>query len=100
MESLDEKKPTKYVSLYIFMCICAYAIIQLSKISDCSNLTKSSMDSYRLLQTADFSLFKYAPQYFQKSIESYNQFHNIFRIFRIFRSFPFTGSETMGDYYL
>ena len=100
MESLNEKTPTKYVSLYIFMCICAYAIIQLSKISDCSNLTKSSMDSYRLLQTADFSLFKYAPQYFQKSIESYNQFHNIFRIFRIFRSFPFTGSETMGDYYL
>ena len=34
MERLDEKTSTKYVSLYIFMYICAYAIIQLSKISE------------------------------------------------------------------
>ena len=31
---------------------------------------------------------------------TYNQFHNILRLFDVLPSFPFTTSETMGDYYL
>ena len=31
---------------------------------------------------------------------SYNPFHNILRLFDILTNFPFTSSETMGDYYL
>ena len=29
-----------------------------------------------------------------------NQFHNILRLSNVFPNFPFTKSETMGDYYL
>ena len=29
-----------------------------------------------------------------------NHFHNILRLFDVLPSFPFTKSETMGDYYL
>ena len=29
---------------------------------------------------------------------TYNQFHNILRIFDVLPNFPFTTSETMGDY--
>ena len=29
-----------------------------------------------------------------------NQFHNIFRRFDVLPNFPFTASETMGDYYI
>ena len=29
-----------------------------------------------------------------------NQFHNILRLFDVLLNFPFTTSETMGDYYL
>ena len=32
--------------------------------------------------------------------ESYNQFHNILRLLDVLPNFPFTTSETMGDYYL
>ena len=31
---------------------------------------------------------------------SYNQFHNIVRLFDVLPNFPFSTSETMGDYYL
>ena len=31
---------------------------------------------------------------------NYNQFHNILRLFDVLQNFPFTTSETMGDYYL
>ena len=31
---------------------------------------------------------------------SYNQFHNILRLLDVLPNFPFTTSETMGDYYL
>ena len=30
----------------------------------------------------------------------YNHFHNILRLFDVLPNFPFTTSETMGDYYL
>ena len=30
----------------------------------------------------------------------YNHFHNILRLFDILLNFPFTTSETMGDYHL
>ena len=30
----------------------------------------------------------------------YNEFHNILRLFNVLPNFPFTTSETMGDYYL
>ena len=30
----------------------------------------------------------------------YDQFHNILRLFDVLLNFPFTTSETMGDYYL
>ena len=30
----------------------------------------------------------------------YNQFHNILRLFDVLPNFPFTTSETIGDYYL
>ena len=30
----------------------------------------------------------------------YNHFHNILRLFDVLSNFPFTTSETMGDYYL
>ena len=30
---------------------------------------------------------------------TYNQFHNILRLFDVLPNFPFTTSETMGDYY-
>ena len=33
-------------------------------------------------------------------VGSYNQFHNILRLFDVLPNFPFTTSETMGDYYL
>ena len=29
-----------------------------------------------------------------------NRFHNILRLFDVLSNFPFTTSETMGDYYL
>ena len=29
-----------------------------------------------------------------------NKFHNVFRLFDVLSNFPFTASETMGDYYL
>ena len=32
--------------------------------------------------------------------QTYNQFHNILRLFDVLPNFPFTLSETMGDYYL
>ena len=32
--------------------------------------------------------------------QSYNHFHNILRLFNVLSNFPFTTSETMGDYYL
>ena len=32
--------------------------------------------------------------------QSYNYFHNILRLFDVLPNFPFTTSETMGDYYL
>ena len=35
-----------------------------------------------------------------KKIFADNQFHNILRFFDILSNFPFTNSETMGDYYL
>ena len=31
---------------------------------------------------------------------SYNQFHKILRLFDVLPDFPFTTSETMGNYYL
>ena len=31
---------------------------------------------------------------------NYNQFHNILRLFDVLPNFPFTASETTGDYYL
>ena len=31
---------------------------------------------------------------------TYNRFHNIMRLFDVLLNFPFTASETMGDYYL
>ena len=31
---------------------------------------------------------------------TYNQFHNILRLFAVLPNFPFTTSETIGDYYL
>ena len=31
---------------------------------------------------------------------SYNRFHTISRLFDVLPNFPFTTSETMGDYYL
>ena len=31
---------------------------------------------------------------------TYNQFHNILRLSNVLPNFPFTTSETMGDYYL
>ena len=31
---------------------------------------------------------------------TYNQFHNILRLLEVSPNFPFTTSETMGDYYL
>ena len=34
------------------------------------------------------------------SATTYNQFHNIFRLFGVLPNFPFTTSETMGDYEL
>ena len=30
----------------------------------------------------------------------YNQFRNILRLFDVLPNFPFTTTETMGDYYL
>ena len=30
---------------------------------------------------------------------SYNQFHNVLRLVDVLPNFPFTTSETMGDYY-
>ena len=35
-----------------------------------------------------------------KTLLSYNQFHNILRLFDVLPNFPFTTSETMGDWYL
>ena len=35
-----------------------------------------------------------------KNYPLYNQFHNILRLFDVLLNFPFTTSETMGDYYL
>ena len=32
--------------------------------------------------------------------EIHNQLHNIFRLFNVLENFPFTTSETIGDYYL
>ena len=37
---------------------------------------------------------------YMKNSPSYNQFHNILRLFDVLPNFPFTTSETMGDYYL
>ena len=34
------------------------------------------------------------------NLEHCNQFHNILRLFDVLPNFPFTTSETMGDYYL
>ena len=34
------------------------------------------------------------------SLKTYNQFYNILRLFDVLPSFPFTTSETVGDYYL
>ena len=34
------------------------------------------------------------------SLFSYNEFHNILRVFDVLPNFPFTSSETMGDYHL
>ena len=31
---------------------------------------------------------------------TYNHFHNILRLLDVLPNFPFTASETMGDYYL
>ena len=33
-------------------------------------------------------------------VYNYNQFQNILRLFDVLPNFPFTASETMGDYYL
>ena len=35
-----------------------------------------------------------------KKYSIHNHFHNILRVFDILPNFPFTTSETMGDYYL
>ena len=32
--------------------------------------------------------------------DTYNNFHNILRLFDVLPNFPFTTSETMGEYYL
>ena len=37
---------------------------------------------------------------FVKLPPAYNHFHNILRLFNVLPNFPFTTSETMGDYYL
>ena len=37
---------------------------------------------------------------FKLKFGSYNQFHNILRFFNVLSNFPFTTSETMGNYYL
>ena len=34
------------------------------------------------------------------SLKTYNQFYNILRLFDVLPNFPFTTSETVGDYYL
>ena len=37
---------------------------------------------------------------FKLKFGTYNQFHNILRLLDVLPNFPFTTSETMGDYYL
>ena len=37
---------------------------------------------------------------FKVKFDNYNQFHNILRLSDVIPNFPFTTSETMGDYYL
>ena len=41
-----------------------------------------------------------ANRVFQIQFHFDNQFHNILRLFDVLPTFPFTTSETMGDYYL
>ena len=43
---------------------------------------------------------KFDPGCRRKTGKTYNQFHNILRLFDVSPNFPFTTSETMGDYYL
>ena len=37
---------------------------------------------------------------FQLKLGTYNHFHDILRLFDVLLNFPFTTSETIGDYYL
>ena len=46
------------------------------------------------------ALFRLELGYIPEKKPNSNQFHNILRLFNVLPIFPFTKSETIGDYYL
>ena len=75
-----------------------------------NNNKKSSVKDHCILSGhvcsfEDFTVLDYKSHKFKVLIKesllvNYNQFHNILRLFDVLPNFPFTTSQTMGDYYL
>ena len=57
--------------------------------------------SYNIRSNSNFALPNVKSALMEvKVFSTYNHFHNILRLFDVLPNFPFTTSETMGDYYL
>ena len=100
------------ILLFSFLLIISNVIVYKGLISRSSKLEASRVCKISVEKYASIMKIRNVSCNFTRDLQTtfaefvlyckliYNHFHNIFRLAVVLPNFPFTTSETMGDYYL